>query len=87
MRPTRNDTYRNAMKVAKRIAITVVCCLPVAILFAFYTRNVIKSEAVLILCFMAMFAIAVLIEEVIARRAIKRKEALDKIEPKRDVFK
>ena len=73
------------MKVAKRIAITVLCCIPFIIVFAFLTRKVITSDALQIVCFMLIMGVAVLVVEVIARR--KEKQQKEQIETKRDVFK
>ncbi len=81
----RDEAYKNIMKVAKRIAITVLCCVPVMIIFGYLTRNVITSNALQIVCFMLIMGIAVAIVEVIARR--KEKQTKEKIETKRDVFR
>ena len=81
----RDEAYKNIMKVAKRIAITVLCCVPFIIVFAFLTRKVITSDALQIVCFMLIMGVAVAIVEVIARR--KEKQQKEQIETKRDVFK
>lgn len=81
----RNDAYKRMFKVAKRIAITILCCVPVMIIFGYLTRNLIKSDALQIVCFMLIMGIAVAIVEVIARAKEKEKE--QEIETKRDVFK
>ena len=81
----RQQAYRDAMKTIKRIAITVVCCLPVLIAFAFLTRNVIKSDALLIFIFVAFMAVVVLIEELIYRKMQKKREQIKK--DTKDVFK
>ena len=83
----RNDGYKNAIKVAKRIAITILCCIPALILFGYFTRNVIKSNALQIVCFMLIMGIAVAVVEVIARAKEKAKAEQDMVEPKKDVFK
>ena len=80
-----DEGYKKAVKVAKRIAITILCCVPVMIIFAFLTRKVITSNVVQILCFMLIMGIAVAVVEVIARAKEKQKE--DVLETKRDVFK
>ena len=80
-----NDTYKNMFKVAKRIAITILCCMPVMVIFAYLTRNIIKSDVLQVLCFMFIMGIAVAIVEVIARTRENQKE--QEIETKRDVFK
>lgn len=81
----RDEAYKNVMKVAKRIAITVLCCIPVLIAFAYLTRKVISSDAVQIVCFVVIMATAVLIEELIVRA--KEKQTKEKIETSKDVFK
>ena len=81
----RNEAVNNMMKVAKRIAITILCCVPVMIIFGYLTRNVIKSNALQIVCFMLIMGVAVAVVEVIARA--KEKAKSEEIETKRDVFK
>ena len=83
----RDDAYKNIMKVAKRIAVTVLCCIPVLILFGYFTRNLIKSDVLQILCFMLIMGIAVAVVEVVARAREKAKAEQDLVEPKKDVFK
>ena len=83
----RDEAYKNAMKVAKRIAITVLCCVPVLIVFGYLTRKVITSDVVQVLCFILIMGIAVAVEEVIARAKEKRQAEQDIVEPKKDVFK
>ena len=80
-----NNTFKNSWKVAKRIAITILCCIPAICIFAYLTRKVITSNAVQIVCFMAIMAVAVVAEELIVRaKEAKQKE---EVETKRDVFK
>ena len=79
------DAYKNMMKVAKRIAITILCCIPVLGVFGYLTRNVITSDAVQIICFMLIMGTAVAIVEVVARK--KEKQRKEKVSTKRDVFK
>ena len=81
----RNEAYKGIMKVAKRIAITILCCIPVLVVFAYFTRNIITQNWVQIICFMVIMAVAVTIVEVIARA--KEKAKAEEIETKRDVFK
>lgn len=81
----RNEAYKGIMKVAKRIAITILCCIPVLVVFAYFTRNIITQNWVQIICFMVVMAVAVTIVEVIARA--KEKQKSEEIETKRDVFK
>ena len=82
-----NEQYKNIMKVAKRIAITILCCVPVLIVFAYLTRRVITSNAVQIICFMAIMSGAVICEEVIVRAKEAKQKEQEMVEPKRDVFK
>ena len=82
---SRDEAYKNIMKVAKRIAITILCCVPIMILFGYFTRNIIKSNGVQIICFMLIMGIAVAVVELIARA--KEKAKAEEIETKRDVFK
>ena len=86
MRPT-NDTFKNIMKVGKRIGITILICIPIMVSFGYLTRNVITADWVQILCFMAIMAVAVTIEELISRYREKKKKVEIETEPKRDVFK
>jgi len=74
-----------AMKVAKRIALTIACCIPVLIIFAYLTRNVITSNALQILIFMAFMGTVVAIEEVIAGKREKNKK--EQVIENRDVFR
>lgn len=85
MKQTQNDMYNKAFKVAKRIGITVLCCVPVLIAFAYLTRNVIKSNALQIVCFTIIMGVAVLVVELVARKKEKTKKE-NQIEHK-DVFK
>ena len=81
----RDEAYKNVMKVAKRIATTILCCVPVMIIFGYLTRNVIKSNALEIICFMLIMGVAVAVEEIVVRR--KEKLKAEEIETKKDVFK
>ncbi|MBQ8615629.1 MAG: hypothetical protein IJ415_03585 [Clostridia bacterium] len=81
----REEGYKSALKVAKRIAITVLCCVPIMIVFGYLTRNVITSNVLQIVCFMLIMGVAVAVVEVIARA--KEKAKAEEIETKRDVFK
>ena len=84
MRNTQNELVEHAFKVAKRIGITLLCCVPVLIAFAYLTRKVITSNALQILCFVGIMAVAVLVEEIVARKREKSKK--DNSQNK-DVFK
>ena len=81
----KDEAFKNIMKVAKRIAITVLCCIPALIIFAYLLRDVIKSDWLQVLCFMLIMGVAVAIVEVVARA--KEKKQKEEIETKRDVFK
>ena len=87
MRPTQNDVIQSATKVAKRVAITILVCIPFLIVFAYLMRNIITSNGLQIVCFMLIMAVAVLIEEIVARKKEKRKKAQEILSPKKDVFK
>ena len=82
-----NEIMQNAMKVAKRIAITILACVPFLILFAYFTRNIITSDVLQIVCFILIMGVVVLIEEIVARKKEKRKKAKELLEGKKDVFK
>ncbi len=82
---SRDEAYKNIIKVAKRIAITVLCCIPVLIIFGYLTRNVITQDWLQVICFMLILGVAVLVEEVVSRRKEKRTEVLKDIQ--KDVFK
>lgn len=85
MRDNRDEVYDNAMKVAKRIAITMLCCVPFLLVFAYLMRNVITSSGLQIFIFVLIMGVVVLIEELIVRR---RKRCESKVEEdKKDVFK
>ena len=85
MRPTNVDMTARIMKVGKRIAITILICLPFLVLFAYFTRKIITSNALQIVCFMLIMGVVVLIEEIIARKREKQKKDTE-IE-RRDVFR
>ncbi|MBE5740914.1 MAG: hypothetical protein E7351_00040 [Clostridiales bacterium] len=79
----RNEITQGFMKVAKRIAITILCCIPVLIIFGYLTRNIITQDWVQIICFIIIMGVAVLIEELIVRNREKNKNDVEK----KDVFK
>ena len=81
------DMFRRAKKLVKRISITILCCIPIIIVFAYLTRNVITSEAAQIACFIAIMGAAVGIVEPIARAKEKKKKEQLKVESKKDVFR
>ncbi len=87
MRKNQQEITQNIMKVGKRIAITILCCVPFLIAIGYLLRNVITSNAVQILLFMLIMGIAVLIEELIARKSERRRQAKIELEGDKDVFK
>ena len=87
MRDNRNETYQNMMKTAKRIAIEILISLPVCLVFAYLTRNVITSDVLQIICFMVIMGVAVLIGELAYKRKQQKKQAQEILNPKKDVFK
>lgn len=82
-----NDIMKNTMKVAKRITITILICLPFLVVFAYLTRKVITQNWLQILCFVIIMGVTVLIEEIVARKREARKQAKEMLEGKKDVFK
>ncbi len=87
MKRNQQETTQNIMKVGKRIAITILCCVPFLILIGYLLRNVVTSNAVQILIFMLIMGIAVLIEELIARKRERRRQAKIELKGDKDVFK
>lgn len=85
MRNTQNEQVENAFKVAKRIGITMLCCIPILIAFGFLTRKVITSNVLQIVCFVGIMAVAVVIEETVAH--FKNKAKKEKQVEHKDVFK
>ncbi len=82
-----DNAYKNAVKVAKRIAITVLCCIPVMLLIAYLLRTVITSRLVLVLFFVAFMGIAVLLEEIVVRKREKLLKEEKELHKSKDVFK
>lgn len=87
MRDNRNESYQKMMKTAKRIAMEILISLPVCIIFAYLTRNVITSDFLQIVCFMVIMGVAVLIGELAYKRKQQKKQAQEILNPKKDVFK
>ena len=79
----RDEAYKNVMKVAKRIAITILCCLPFLGVFGYLTRNIITSDFLQIVCFVIIMGATVAIEEIIVRNKEKKEQDDDS----QDVFK
>ncbi len=82
------DNMQKAFKTAKRIAITVVICIPFLIVFAYLTRNVITSSGLQIFLFVLIMGIAVAVVETVVYLKQKHKKDNPEIEQdKTDVFK
>ena len=84
MRNTNNPQFNNLLKVGKRIAITMLVCVPFLILFGYFTRKVITQNWLQIICFIVIMGVAVLFEEIVARKREKKKTEVTK---DYDVFK
>ena len=80
-----DDAVKNFVKVAKRIAITILCCVPVMIVFGYLTRNVITSNFAQSAIFFVFMSVVVAVIEIVARK--KEKQQKEEIETKKDVFK
>ena len=78
-----NEEVKNVMKVAKRIAITILCCLPFLGVFGYLTRNIITSDFLQVVCFVIIMGATVAIEEIIVRNKEKKEQDDDS----QDVFK
>ncbi len=87
MKNNNEEIAQSFMRVAKRIAITVLWTLPFLLIFAFLMRNIITSDALQIAIFVLIMGIVVLIEELIVRAKEKRKKDSEILEDKKDVFK
>lgn len=87
MKNNNEEIAQSFMRVAKRIAITVLWTLPFLLIFAFLMRNIITSDALQIAIFVLIMGIVVLIEELIVRAKEKRKKYSEILEDKKDVFK
>ena len=84
-RPNQQEFINNAMKVAKRIGLTILITIPFLIIFGYLTRNIIKSDVAQVLIFMGVMGLTVWCVEVVARKREKQKQE-QQIE-KKDVFK
>jgi len=80
-----DDAVKNFVKVAKRIAITILCCVPVMIVFGYLTRNVITSNFAQSAIFFVFMEVVVAVVEIVERKKEKAKE--QDLETKKDVFK
>jgi len=78
-----NPMYQRIMKRAKRIVITVLCCLPILILFGYFTRNIITSQVAQIAIYVVIMLVAVIIEELVTKRKEQNKTEVEDV----DVFK
>ena len=81
------EMFKRAKKLVKRVAITILCSIPIVLIFAYLTKNIITSDAGQIACYVVIMGTAVAIVEPIARAREKKKAEQAKVEPKRDVFK
>ncbi len=77
------ELYQSVVKRLKRIAISALCCIPFLIIFAYLTRNIIKSDALIIVIFVAVMLVVVLIVEFIAHKRANKKQDIEE----KDVFK
>lgn len=83
-----NQIYtQKVYKMIKRIVITIACCIPMLLLFGYFTRNAIKSNALMIFLYMLIMAVVVFSVEYIARRREKKRTASELLNDKKDVFK
>lgn len=87
MKRQQSPEYKNAIKVAKRISITILCCLPVLWLFSYYTRKIINTDFLQIVSFVVIMGLAVLVEEIVARKKEKKKQEQQMFETKKDNWK
>ena len=86
MRDNRITEFNNLVKVVKRIAITMLACIPICIIFGYFTQNIIKSNALQVVCFMLIMGLGVLIVEIVARKKEKKRKE-EVVETKKDVFR
>ena len=87
--PNPNFDMQKTLKVAKRIALTVLICIPFLFAFAYLTRRIITSNGLQIFCFVVILLVVVGVEELIARKIEKNKKSKPQVEDnnKTDVFK
>ena len=78
--PNSKFDMQKILKVAKRIAITVLICIPFLFAFAYLTRKVITSNGLQIFSFIVILLVVVGIEELIARKIEKNKKSKPKVE-------
>lgn len=84
MRPN-NDAVKRIYKRAKRIAITVLICLPFLIVLAYLLRNIVTHNWMQILMFTFILAVVVVVVELIFSKKEKDKQKQE-VETK-DVYK
>ncbi len=87
MQIDKNEYLNNAKKVAKRITITMFACIPILVLFGYFTRNIITNRALIILSFVGIMGLAILLVEIIAKHKEKKKSKQPIIETNKDVFR
>ena len=87
MRDNRDEMINRTMKVAKRIVITMCCCIPFLIIFSHLMRNILTENWQSILIYIAVMGLAVLVVELIARKRERDRARRAILEDKKDVFK
>ncbi len=83
----KNENVKRIMKRTKRIAITILCCIPVMVAFGYLTRNVITSDVWQCVCFIGIMSVAVLVVELIHAARERKKALKNLVEEDQDVFK
>ena len=78
-----DELVQRIIKRGKRIAITMLCCLPALIIFGYLTRNIITSNAAQVAIYVAVMGIAVLIVELVMKKKQDNKPEIEDV----DVFK
>ncbi len=86
IRKTESEQFNKAYKTAKRLVLTMLCCVPFMIIIAFLFRESITGWLQYLL-FLGILIIAVSIEELIYHKRQKRLQAKEFIEGNKDVFK
>lgn len=81
-----SEIFNRMMKTAKRIVVTMLCCVPFLIVIAYLCRQFLHGWMQYLL-FVAVLGLVVGVEELVFNRLVKRKEAKRIIEGNKDVFK
>ena len=87
MRTTISIIPESTYKRAKRVALTILFCIPVVAVFGYFTRNIITNNALQIVCFTLIMGVAVFLEELIYSKRQKKLEEKKKDNKHVDVFK